>query len=110
MSVALSYTSHGAAVGTPIVILHGLLGSSGNWRSIARRLATQHRVFTLDLRNHGESPHLECMSYAAMADDVRAFLDSHDIDYQVSGRTLAVSNPQIAKEAIAYTLRIQCIE
>ena len=41
---------------------------------------------------------------------IRGFLDRHDIDYQVSGRTLAVSNPQIAKEAIAYTLRIQCIE
>ncbi len=41
---------------------------------------------------------------------IRGFLERHDIDYQVSGRTLAVSNPQIAKEAIAYTLRIQCIE
>ena len=69
MSVALSYTSHGAAVGTPIVILHGLLGSSGNWRSIARHLAERHRVFALDLRNHGKSPHVESMSYPAMADD-----------------------------------------
>ena len=41
---------------------------------------------------------------------IRRFLDRHDVDYQVSGRTPAVSNPQIAKEAIAYTLRIQCIE
>ncbi len=80
MSVALSYKSHGEAAGTPVVILHGLLGSSGNWRSIARRLAEQHRVFALDLRNHGESPHLDSMSYPAMADDVRAFLDTHDID------------------------------
>jgi pimeloyl-ACP methyl ester carboxylesterase len=103
MNVALRYTSHGDAPGTPIVILHGLLGSSGNWRSIARRLAAQHRVFALDLRNHGESPHLECMSYAAMADDVRGFLDSHDIDaatiigHSMGGKTamrLALDAPQ----------------
>jgi len=102
MSVALSYKSHGAD-GPPVVILHGLLGSSSNWRSIARRLAGQHRVFTLDLRNHGESPHVDTMSYAAMADDVRAFLNDHDIDaatvigHSMGGKTamrLALDAPQ----------------
>ncbi len=103
MSVTLSYKSHGEAAGPPVVILHGLLGSSGNWRSIARRLAEQYRVFALDLRNHGESPHVESMSYPAMADDVRAFLDSHDIDaatiigHSMGGKTamrLALDAPQ----------------
>ena len=79
MSLTLSYTSQGSA-GPPVVILHGLLGSSSNWRSIARQLADKHRVFALDLRNHGQSPHADDMSYRAMAGDVRAFLDSHDID------------------------------
>ncbi len=78
MSVSLSYRSLGAA-GPAVVILHGLLGSSSNWRSVARRLAERHRVFTLDLPNHGESPHVDAMSYAAMAGDVAAFLDDHDI-------------------------------
>ena len=78
MSVPLSYKSQGAA-GPPVVILHGLFGSSSNWRSIARRLAERHRVFALDLPNHGESPHVDTMSYAAMAGDVVAFLDDHDI-------------------------------
>ncbi len=79
MSVTLSYKLQGAA-GPPVVILHGLLGSSSNWRSIARRLAEQHRVFALDLRNHGDSPHVDDMSYPAMANDVRAFLDDREID------------------------------
>jgi esterase len=79
MSVTLSYKSQGSA-GPPVVILHGLLGSSSNWRSIARRLAERHRVFALDLRNHGQSPHADDMSYRAMAGDVRAFLDTHDFD------------------------------
>jgi pimeloyl-ACP methyl ester carboxylesterase len=79
MTVALSYKSQGAA-GPFVVILHGLLGSSGNWRTIARKLGETHRVFCLDLRNHGASPHVDTMSYPAMADDVRAFLDDHGID------------------------------
>lgn len=79
MAVALSYKSEGTA-GPAVVILHGLLGSSSNWRSIARRLAVRHRVFCPDLRNHGDSPHVHGMSYAAMAEDVLAFLDARGID------------------------------
>jgi pimeloyl-ACP methyl ester carboxylesterase len=102
MSVTLNYKSQGAA-GPPVVILHGLLGSSSNWRSIARRLAEAHRVFALDLRNHGDSPHVDHMSYPAMADDVRAFLDSHDIEtatvigHSMGGKTamrLALDEPR----------------
>jgi len=80
MPVTLSYKSQGTAHGPPFVILHGLLGSSSNWRSIARRLAARHRVFTLDLPNHGDSPHVDAMSYGCMADDVCEFLDVHGID------------------------------
>jgi len=55
---------------TPLFILHGLLGSKDNWRSQAKRLSTRQPVFTLDLRNHGDSPHVKGMSYRAMANDV----------------------------------------
>jgi pimeloyl-ACP methyl ester carboxylesterase len=80
MTVNLHYKSQGTAQGVPVVILHGLLGSSSNWRSIARQLAQNARVFALDLPNHGDSPHVARMSYPAMADDVRAFLDAQAID------------------------------
>ena len=80
MTVTLHYKSQGEARGVPVVILHGLLGSSSNWRSIARKLAENAQVFTLDLPNHGDSPHVARMSYPAMADDVRAFLDARAID------------------------------
>ncbi len=101
MSISLSYKSQGAA-GSPVVILHGLLGSSSNWRSIARRLAEGHRVFCVDLPNHGDSPHVEDMSYPAMAGDVRAFLDAHGIasatviGHSMGGKTamrLALESP-----------------
>jgi esterase len=55
---------------TPLFILHGLLGSKDNWRGQAKRLCKHQPVFALDLRNHGDSPHVKGMSYREMADDV----------------------------------------
>ena len=55
---------------TPLIILHGLLGSMGNWRSQAKKLSQFRPVYTLDLRNHGDSPHLKGMSYREMYEDV----------------------------------------
>jgi esterase len=59
----------------PLVILHGLLGSSRNWQTVGRDLAAKFRVFALDLRNHGGSPHAGEMTYEAMVADVIAWLD-----------------------------------
>jgi len=58
----------------PLLILHGLLGSMDNWRSQAKRLAQSRTIITIDLRNHGHSPHLAGMSYKEMAMDVIAVL------------------------------------
>ncbi|MGV6809836.1 MAG: alpha/beta fold hydrolase [bacterium] len=73
----LSYRCYGEpkARQLPIVIIHGLLGSKENWHSQAELLAAQHEVITVDVRNHGQSPHLRGMSYESMADDVFALLD-----------------------------------
>lgn len=54
----------------PLIILHGLLGSMDNWRSQAKRLCSNRPVITFDLRNHGDSPHIEGLSYREMAEDV----------------------------------------
>jgi esterase len=61
--------------GPSLIILHGLLGSGDNWRSMSLRLATHYRVFTVDLRNHGQSPHSDLFDYDAMATDLRQFVD-----------------------------------
>ena len=65
--------------GRPIVILHGLFGSLDNWLGVAPKLASNFRVFLLDLRNHGQSPHADAMSYPLMAGDVAEFLDAHQL-------------------------------
>lgn len=64
----------------PLLILHGLLGDMDNWRSQARRLSASRRVITLDLRNHGDSPHVKGMSYREMADDVIKVAQHEKID------------------------------
>ena len=69
--------------GPPLIVLHGLFGSARNWTSVARRLAARHRVYALDLRNHGDSPWANDMDYRAMAGDVVAFMDAHGLDRAV---------------------------
>jgi len=59
-----------AGEGPPVVLLHGLFGSAGNWGAIRKALAPRHRVIAMDLRNHGASPRADAMDYPAMAADV----------------------------------------
>jgi pimeloyl-ACP methyl ester carboxylesterase len=68
MPVELYVESQGS--GTPLLILHGLFGSSRNWQGIATRLADAFQVHTIDLRNHGQSAQHPDMSYRAMAEDL----------------------------------------
>ena len=63
----------------PLVILHGLLGSSRNWQTGGKDLAAEFHVCALDQRNHGGSPHAEEMTYAAMADDVIAWMNAQGL-------------------------------
>lgn len=53
-----------------VVIVHGLFGQARNWNAIARKLANQYRVVTVDLRNHGQSGWDPDMTYQAMAGDL----------------------------------------
>ncbi len=59
-----------------LVILPGLLGSSANWQSIARRMGLSRTVYALDMRNHGQSPWADSMNYQVMAEDVAEFISA----------------------------------
>lgn len=78
MAVELAATEYGE--GPPVAILHGLFGSGRNWRSIAQELAARHHVLAFDLRNHGNSPWADTMSYREMVEDLRMSFDRHRID------------------------------
>ncbi len=77
----LYYRKFGA--GAPIIILHGLFGSSDNWLGIAKKLAGRLEVFLVDLRNHGRSPHSENHSYELMRDDLLAFMGNTGLEKAV---------------------------
>jgi esterase len=65
--------------GNPLLILHGLFGSSDNWLTIAKQLATSYRVFIIDQRNHGQSPHSDTWNYTVMAQDIEDFCIQHQL-------------------------------
>jgi esterase len=63
--------------GIPVVILHGLFGSSQNWAGMGRRLAARGHVCALDLRNHGDSPHSPSNTLADCVADVLEWVQAH---------------------------------
>lgn len=66
--------------GTPLVIIHGFLGMSDNWKTLGARYAENgFEVHMLDLRNHGRSFHSDVFTYDAMAQDVLEYLDARHI-------------------------------
>ena len=73
----LAYRKYGE--GHPFLILHGLYGTSDNWVSIARNLSEFFEVYTIDLRNHGRSPHAPEHSYELMAQDLSEFMVQHKL-------------------------------
>lgn len=97
----LHYQEQGA--GQPIFILHGLFGSLENWGMYAKKMSSQHRVVTLDLRNHGQSPHADAMNYPVMAEDVFALMDRLNLEsaavlgHSMGGKVamqMALQNPE----------------
>lgn len=66
--------------GRPLVVVHGLFGSASNWRNVALTLEESCSVWSVDLRNHGNSFHRQGMSYAQQANDLLNWLDSQNLD------------------------------
>jgi esterase len=65
--------------GQPMVIMHGIFGSSDNWLTQARLFSSTYHVFTLDLRNHGQSEHSPEFDYKVMANDLEQFIASKNL-------------------------------
>lgn len=75
--------------GSPLVIVHGLFGSGDNWMSHAKALAEKYRVYLVDLRNHGHSPHTDVMNFESMANDLLDFFAEEGLrDVNLVGHSL----------------------
>lgn len=66
--------------GPDVILLHGLFGAGENLGVITRGLSGAFRTHSLDLRNHGRSPHAAEMDYPSMAEDVLDTMDALEID------------------------------
>ncbi len=57
--------------GTPLLIIHGFIGMSDNWKSFGSLYAAEgFQVHMIDLRNHGKSFHSDEFNYTAMSNDI----------------------------------------
>jgi pimeloyl-ACP methyl ester carboxylesterase len=96
--------------GKPLVIIHGFLGMSDNWKSLATQFATQQfQTHTLDLRNHGKSFHSNDFTYEIMVDDVIQYCNFHQlkdiaiIGHSMGGKVamlLATTYPELVSKLI----------
>jgi esterase len=69
--------------GAPLIILHGLFGSSDNWYSLAKVFSNAFTVFVVDQRNHGLSPHSDDFDYRFLTEDLKEFIEEHHITQPV---------------------------
>ena len=74
------YATYGS--GTPVILLHGGLGHSGNWGyQVPALVASGHRVVLIDSRGHGRSTRdMRPFTYELMASDVVAVMDALRVD------------------------------
>ncbi|MCC5811650.1 MAG: alpha/beta fold hydrolase [Ectothiorhodospiraceae bacterium] len=100
-TVPLHYREQGE--GAPLIVLHGLYGSGNNWKRIATTLENDHRLYLVDLRNHGQSPHHPEVGYTAMAADLLALMEELELEqadvlgHSMGGKvamTLALQHPE----------------
>lgn len=67
--------------GRALLIIHGFLGMSDNWKSFGSLYAAEgFQTHILDLRNHGKSFHSNNFSYDVMSQDVLEYCQEHNLD------------------------------
>jgi pimeloyl-ACP methyl ester carboxylesterase len=103
----LSY--HVIGHGPPLVILHGLFGASDNWFTLAKYLGENFKVYAVDQRNHGRSPHSDEFDYRTMAGDLNGLLGHEGLrsafllGHSMGGKTameFSLSNPEMVDKLI----------
>lgn len=96
--------------GKPLLILHGFLGMSDNWKTLGTKYAENgFEVHMLDLRNHGRSFHSNIFNYKVMTEDVVAYCQTNNlteidvIGHSMGGKVamyLAVTFPNLVDKLV----------
>jgi len=92
-----------------VILIHGMFGSLSNLGVLARSLTADYQVISVDLRNHGDSPHESLMDLPSMAADIvelmgdlglaNATLIGHSLGGKVSMQ-VALNNPDRVSELV----------
>ncbi|MGY8946244.1 MAG: alpha/beta fold hydrolase [Flavobacteriales bacterium] len=63
-----------------LVVLHGFLGMSDNWKSYANKMTKNgFKVHLIDQRNHGDSFHNKDFNYEILANDLKHYVNHYNI-------------------------------
>ncbi len=66
--------------GEPLVILHGFLGMSDNWKTLGSRYADNgFQTHLPDQRNHGKSFWSAAFNFKVLADDLKSYAEHHNL-------------------------------
>lgn len=75
--------------GEPIIVIHGLFGTSDNLKQIAKSLSSEHLVYLIDLPGHGGSDTVYPLSLENMANRIYEFSQQQGLsEYAVLGHSL----------------------
>lgn len=102
--------------GEPLIILHGLFGMLDNWQTAAKEFEKHNKVYLIDQRNHGKSPHTAEHSYRIMSGDLLEFFEQQGIEsanilgHSMGGKTamqFAVDHAAHVKKLIVVDMGIR---
>jgi len=98
MTTLLHTAVYGESNGDPLIVVHGLFGSSRNWRALAKHFSRKRRVIAVDMRNHGASFRHASNTYRDMADDLAAVIKD------IGGRADVLGHSMGGKAAMVLAL------
>lgn len=97
-------------MGRPMIILHGVFGFLDNWLTIGKTISEHgFKVYLVDQRNHGRSPHEGSLDFPTLAADLKEFLEEHQINdpilvgHSMGGKTVmeyAVTYPDTFSQLV----------
>jgi pimeloyl-ACP methyl ester carboxylesterase len=96
--------------GQPMIILHGFLGMSDNWKTMAKRFSELgFEVHLVDQRNHGRSFHTKSFNYELLVEDLYQYCKHYHLKnaillgHSMGGKTamlFAVNYPNLVSNLI----------
>lgn len=102
----LAYDVTGTGDGPAVVLVHGITENATTWDPIVERLATSHRVVTLDLRGHGRSGTADSYDLGAMAGDVVAVTNAlalerpHLVGHSLGGAVVSAAGAALPVSSV----------